>query len=263
MQTSRRKAFTLIELLVVIAIIAILAAILFPVFARAREMARKTSCLSNMKQILTGSLMYTQDYDERLMPSWLCLDGSDAKNGGGGNGCTNSNGQNWTWETFIQPYMKNKQALLCPSALDGWGPDWPEQSSYGMNHDNVGWGNSIKLASVNKPAQFIYFQEVGGAWDDNGGWNQGYTEFLNNPDDPAKVQHMLPCGYIFRSPAQYNGGAAQWCEAAVPIAQHNGQCNTGYLDGHAKSVKLSGVWIRPNQNWNTYWSTSQYNASAQ
>ncbi len=62
----RRKGFTLIELLVVIAIIAILAAILFPVFARAREKARQTSCLSNLKQLSLGVLMYAQDYDERL-----------------------------------------------------------------------------------------------------------------------------------------------------------------------------------------------------
>src|SRR5690606_32131455 len=66
MITKHNKAFTLIELLVVIAIIAILAAILFPVFGRARENARRTSCLSNMKQVGTGILMYNQDYDDRF-----------------------------------------------------------------------------------------------------------------------------------------------------------------------------------------------------
>ncbi len=274
MNQIRTRAFTLIELLVVIAIIAILAAILFPVFAQAREKARQTSCLSNMKQILTGSLMYTQDYDERLMPSWLCMDGSDVAGGGNGNGCTNSKGDQWTWTTFIQPYTKNKAVLLCPSAKDGWGPGWPDTTggSYGMNHDNVGWGNSIKMATVNKPASFIYFQEAGGAWDDSNerpdlseasGWAKGYAEFVEKPDDPANIRRRLAAGYIFRSPAQYNGGAAGWCDCPVPIAQHSGQCNTGYLDGHAKSVKLSSTWIHKGADWNTYWNTSQYNASAQ
>src|SRR2546421_9538539 len=77
MKVDRTKAgFTLIELLVVIAIIAILAAILFPVFAKAREAARKTSCTSNLKQISTAFLMYSQDYDE-TMPPWTANAGAD------------------------------------------------------------------------------------------------------------------------------------------------------------------------------------------
>ena len=72
-RTSKRKAFTLIELLVVIAIIAILAAILFPAFARARENARKTSCMSNMKQIGLGSMQYTADYEETYPPGVLVI----------------------------------------------------------------------------------------------------------------------------------------------------------------------------------------------
>ncbi|HLK57168.1 MAG TPA: prepilin-type N-terminal cleavage/methylation domain-containing protein [Chthonomonadaceae bacterium] len=262
MQATRTKAFTLIELLVVIAIIAILAAILFPVFARAREMARKTSCLSNIKQILTGSMMYSQDYDERIMPAWLNykqpLDMIACGDDPNGFSCGTP------WETFIQPYIKNRQALICPSALDGWGDYSPDTvgGSYGLNHDNLGWDTlTVKLAVVNKPAETIYFHEVGGAWD--GSWQQGYTEFLNNPDDPAAIKGRIPAGMIFRSPAQYNGGAAGWCDAPVPIAQHLNTCNTGYLDGHAKAVKLSSVWIRPGQDWNTYWNTSHYNPYAQ
>ena len=269
-----QKGFTLIELLVVIAIIAILAAILFPVFAQAREKARQTSCLSNMKQILLGSAMYSQDYDERLLPSWLCLDGTDSGPGKTTNDCSNAKGDQWIWTILIQPYTKNKAVLLCPSAKDGWGDGWPDTTggSYGMNHDNIGWGNSIKMAVVNKPASFIQFQEVAGAWDHGNsrpdlkepiGWERGYAEFVENPDDPANIKERLPGGYIFRSPAQYNGGAAGWCDAAVPIAQHSGQCNTGYLDGHAKAIKLSSTWIRKGANWNTYWNTSQYNPGAQ
>lgn len=99
----RKRAFTLIELLVVIAIIAILAAILFPVFARARENARRASCQSNLKQIGLGVMQYSQDYDEKF-PVW-CGDGSTG------------------WAGSIQPYLKSTQIFQCPS--EPTGPDNP------------------------------------------------------------------------------------------------------------------------------------------
>jgi prepilin-type N-terminal cleavage/methylation domain-containing protein len=95
MKTTR--GFTLIELLVVIAIIAILAAILFPVFAKAREKARQTACLSNGRQIGTAYMMYAQDYDEMLLPA-----------------CVGTGGPRWF--NLVQPYMKSDRVLVCPSA---------------------------------------------------------------------------------------------------------------------------------------------------
>ena len=96
----RPSGFTLIELLVVIAIIAILAAILFPVFARARENARKISCGSNLRQVSLGWLQYAQDYDEKVMP-WSSTGAS--------------NGYAFVWQEIVQPYIKSKQILRCPS----------------------------------------------------------------------------------------------------------------------------------------------------
>src|SRR5580700_8403183 len=108
MSRSTNRAFTLIELLVVIAIIAILAAILFPVFAQARAQARKTTCLSNNKQVGLSLLMYVQDYDE-VLPLLFVPDSSftatDFIPGG-----------TQDWHNLIQPYTKNYQMMICPDS---------------------------------------------------------------------------------------------------------------------------------------------------
>ena len=142
-QIVKRRAFTLIELLIVIAIIAILAAILFPAFARARENARRASCQSNLKQIALGLRQYTQDYDEKF-PGWYI----DLNNSGG---YTSSNPVGPTsdqgWTEMIQPYLKSKQILQCPSERT---PPCPETSNgtgysdYFLN-SNVG-GRRIGIA---------------------------------------------------------------------------------------------------------------------
>src|SRR5438094_1257344 len=97
---KKRCGFTLIELLVVIAIIAILAAILFPVFAQARDKARQTACLSNMKQIAHSVTMYTGDSDETLPPGAIGMGGQ---------------GRMWWWSDVLDPYVKNRQVWRCPS----------------------------------------------------------------------------------------------------------------------------------------------------
>lgn len=151
----RRNGFTLIELLVVIAIIAILAAILFPVFARARENARKSSCQSNLKQIGIGFAMYSQDYDEYIAPSSLNHVGL---------------GIVW-WGYLIQPYLKNSQVLKCPSygnpqatAGVGWpgaancacaNTYWRLRAGYGTNYGDTGRLNPWPVPSNRPLAQIV------------------------------------------------------------------------------------------------------------
>src|SRR5262245_24681814 len=111
MKPVLRRGFTLIELLVVIAIIAILAAILFPVFAQAREQARAAQCLSNLKQIGTAVLMYTQDYDE-LYP----IDASSCGSGAGRSQPCSKWNPDWRPESQTAPYLKNTGVFFCPSS---------------------------------------------------------------------------------------------------------------------------------------------------
>lgn len=135
--SRHRSGFTLIELLVVIAIIAILASILFPVFARAREKARQSACLSNVKQIVLALDMYAQDYDEMYPPGYTPF--QDEPN----------------WRDFVAPYMKNKQILVCPSQKK----DRP--ASYGLTYavqrKSIGsWDDASSVVAI---AESVGFQE--------------------------------------------------------------------------------------------------------
>src|SRR2546430_4747212 len=110
---SRTSGYTLIELLVVIAVMAILAAILFPVFAQAREKARQTACLSNGRQMGTAILMYAQDYDERVFFRASTASPSVSHTGAILPNAASVNPVRW-WNALL-PYMKNTQILVCPS----------------------------------------------------------------------------------------------------------------------------------------------------
>lgn len=147
-----RRGFTLIELLVVIAIIAILAAILFPVFARAREKARQASCLSNVKQIGLAGQMYAQDYDERY-PVYNIGGTYEYSNG------------TWVgvWYKLIEPYLKNQQILVCPSYdfVRAPGAADDDTSGYGWNrHIDV---DDCTMADFEYPAETVMLGDAAGA----------------------------------------------------------------------------------------------------
>ena len=153
MHRNRRSAFTLIELLVVIAIIAILAAILFPVFAQAREKARQTSCLSNHKQYALATLMYLQDYDETFPYSSFLAPGN----------CVG------TFYQVVDPYVKNQQITVCPSEPQAMKltnvvgfpcAGTPPYTSYSVNARVYVNGfapnaSAVSLPLINRPAETI------------------------------------------------------------------------------------------------------------
>jgi prepilin-type N-terminal cleavage/methylation domain-containing protein/prepilin-type processing-associated H-X9-DG protein len=158
---QNKRAFTLIELLVVIAIISILAAILFPVFARARENARRSSCLSNLKQIGLGIMQYTQDYDEKY----------PAQTNSGAGGVTNfmsksvvENPASPKTNVFysVYPYINSWQIFVCPSATPDTNasiaPNPPSATSYFINAV-IFRPEGLSMAAISQPASRIMFQE--------------------------------------------------------------------------------------------------------
>lgn len=211
-----RRAFTLIELLVVIAIIAVLAAILFPVFARARENARRSSCASNLKQIGLGILQYTQDYDAHFPV------------------VRNTTTPKCNWGQQIYPYVKSVQLFVCPSNTSVKGPSGNYQmgsnllgdpnfpvipASYAMN-DRMGnsFAHSTPESAVFSPAQKVMIAEAA-VWDNAGVatptpyyayWSWGST------GDPYELYFE-------------NFG----------FAGHLGTANYLFLDGHVKALKPS------------------------
>jgi prepilin-type N-terminal cleavage/methylation domain-containing protein/prepilin-type processing-associated H-X9-DG protein len=220
MKCYKNKGFTLIELLVVIAIIAILAAILFPVFARARENARRSSCMSNLKQLSLGIMQYTQDYDEKLPGFW--------KNDGG----------TVTWATLVQPYAKSTQLYVCPDGVS-YPLTSPQYISYGYSTILGGDATSISLAAINNTSETVMIADDWGhqpSPNDQTGWYYMYP--------PSTLNAVAPTGTSWweKTPntVAFKGSLTQ---------QHFDGANIAYVDGHVKWSKLPG----PLTNDNTLW----------
>ena len=220
----KRAGFTLIELLVVIAIIAILAAILFPVFARAREKARQSSCTSNLKQIGTAFMMYAQDYDE-VLPDLLT----------GRN--TNDPTRYYSWIAVIMPYVKNNQLFQCPSA---W---WASSnvSSYGIIYGGYGG-----IREVLGYAGGIGYNATDWGGDPNLD-APGYGQPISAMSAPAENIIVCDATYYTCQRSYWErtdntgvpnpGIAAQYNNAYYTVdSRHNGQANVCFADGHVKSL---------------------------
>lgn len=216
---ERRRGFTLIELLVVIAIIAILAAILFPVFARAREKARTTSCLSNVRQIGVGIASYVQDYDETM-----CYNTSACCVCCFRNYATGGNNANWIIEST--PYVKNAAIWECPSARGAWsagskpgGNAYPLTSNYVWNgHCRTSSTDKRTLAKFASPANFPLVTE----------WCSTDGNAVMRPTDCCGAQNW---GLPYNDPQSFWG--VQHAGLTGPTTA-DGIYNVAFIDGHAK-----------------------------
>jgi prepilin-type N-terminal cleavage/methylation domain-containing protein/prepilin-type processing-associated H-X9-DG protein len=242
---SRRQksAFTLIELLVVIAIIAILAAILFPVFAQAREKARSISCLSNTKQMGTGILMYVQDYDETFP---LAIQ------------------YNWStgWAITTQPYIKSYDVYRCPS--DGARNVKENWMGVGISYGaNMNWGGSgsapwgpmgaasswlqypsPSIAAVGRPADTILLAER---------YNSDCLAVGNKNGNPTNYRADFVTGSYLDTitPAQIPNGtraAAAWPNGpnGAVSAKHSEMANFVFCDGHSKAMRPASTNPNPS-----------------
>jgi len=229
---QRRRGFTLIELLVVIAIIAILAAILFPVFAQARESARKTQCLSNVRQLGTAYSLYVQDHDETFPPHVT------ERTAPGGTPDTAAGRAPFTYKTKLEPYVKNGGVFKCPSA-PAWPAPGPGQwftTDYGNNHNEAnlagasqrswfqanpdfGFNETTTLAGISQTSSFILIGDAG------------------RSDGTPSRGGMYPQPWAFDNAAQ-----------ARFLPRHQGGGNLAYADGHAKWTRPSQTWIDLNRN---------------
>jgi prepilin-type N-terminal cleavage/methylation domain-containing protein len=238
-----RRAFTLIELLVVIAIIAILAAILFPVFAQAREAARKITCISNTREIGLALQMYAADYDDTVVPN--------------NNQVTGSASSTWrSWPDFLQPYIKNDQIFICPSShkngsaptdqIRTYGGRWVSYviNNYYFNDSTL--GEIFEKANNNgrQPSLLASIEDVvGTVFCADGGDADGNT----GSSGTAQVANVNPQKLNMNdSPPTFTTGQGDF------IARHQAGLCVTFFDSHSKWLKIEQLMKKNAQGHYSY-----------
>ena len=228
-----RNAFTLIELLVVIAIIAFLAAILFPVFARARENARRSSCMSNLKQIGLGVMMYVQDYDEFYPRAAY----SSAELPPNGSWYSSGGVYSWFWQQTIYPYTKSDQLYQCPSSSS---TGKPYSQNYGANSQIIQLYSSTSLASLDAPSTTYMAMDAGTYYLEI----DASHDYVTAPEGAfwylPGTQKLTGCPITGCAGASMNSGFVQ--SDFSSDGRHFDGNNVIFGDGHVKWVKTATMW---------------------
>jgi prepilin-type N-terminal cleavage/methylation domain-containing protein/prepilin-type processing-associated H-X9-DG protein len=227
--------FTLIELLVVIAIIAILAAILFPVFAQAREKARQASCASNLKQLGTAVMMYVQDYDETMM----CYVNGTTRSG---------SNDNFYWSNALEPYVKLRQLWYCPSFPRDAGIPTANSATYGVNLDHLvgsisGTPAPLGLAAFTRPMELLFIADTQDA-------QAVRQQDSACPSFTAGFLRTYCLQTSTNTPYPHSPARCATLQATAGVdPRHSTGANILFLDGHAKWLRGDAI-LRPETDAN-------------